>query len=60
MVQDVADHLVLLVWLLGFELVMVMGEKKKKKYLFCRFETNSEEAFCACFVCLFVQLNQSS
>lgn len=54
MVQDVADHLVLLVWLLGFELVMVMGEKKKKKkYLFCRFETNSEEAFCACFfVCL--------
>ncbi len=53
MVQDVADHLVLLVWLLGFELVIVMGEKKKKKYLFCRFETNSEEAFCACFfVCL--------
>ncbi len=44
MMRDVADHLVLLVWLLGFELVMVMGEKKKKKkkYLFCRFETDSE------------------
>jgi hypothetical protein len=51
MMQNMAGHLVLLVWLLGFDLVMVMGEKKKKKkYLFCRFETNSEEAFCGCFV----------
>ncbi len=60
MMQDMADHLVLLIWLLGFELVMVMGEKKKKKkYLFCRFETNSEETFCGCFVvCLCSWINR--